>query len=78
MGDLKTPFENPACPTPGMGGNLGGTTGGADIPDGRKETENSVTGLPAQQTTVGVADAPGVGTVVDWPDLKPMSDLATK
>lgn len=78
MDGLKSPYTNGACPTPGLEGNLGGTTGGADLTDGKKESDNSVSGLPAQQTTVGLADAPGVGSVVDWPELKQMGNVASK
>lgn len=74
MDGIKTPYD-PPFPAPGLDGNLGGTAGGADLKDGRKESENSVSGLPVQNTTVGLADAPGVGSTVDWPEIAPMGDI---
>lgn len=46
---MQTPFDNPACPTPSAEGNFRGTRGGADFPEGRKETAGQG-GIPALPT----------------------------
>lgn len=70
-GGLQTPYADAPCPTPGGGSSSGGTSGGFDLGEGSaKETENSMSGLPAQQTTVAVEGGPsGPGTQVAMPPV---------
>lgn len=61
-GDLQTLYNDAACPTPGGDSSGGGTSGGFALDGGAKETANSMSGMPAQQTTVevsGGSNAPG-------------------
>jgi hypothetical protein len=55
----NTPYQNPACPTPGGGdGTMAGQRGGYDMPDMPKETGNmSELGL-ALNSTLDVKDGP--------------------
>ena len=63
-------FENPVCPTPDPSGGTAEVRGGYDFPDGgRKETPNTVSGLPAQPTIIGVPDGPTRGTSLPPPDM---------
>lgn len=70
-GDLQTPYHDAVVPTPsGSATDSGGTSGGYDFPDGRKETAN-MSGLPALPTTVGVGQGePGVNTQVPMPPVE--------
>ena len=69
MADIQTPWTSVPVPTPDTGGFLGGTKGGADLPDAPKETPNSVTGIGLQPTLIDVPDAPGGGAHINVPDL---------
>lgn len=69
-GDLQTPYDNAACPTPSGAMSGGGTSGGFDMPDGQKESANSVSGLPALQTTVALEGGdPGPSGQVPMPPV---------
>lgn len=76
MADLQTPFENPIAPTPtGASSGGAGLTGGYDFPDGRKESPNSVSGLPPQVTQMDVGQgAPGQ---VDMPPVASPGTIPT-
>lgn len=77
--DLQTPFDDYSCPMPGMDGEGTESRGGFDIPDGRKETENSESGLPTLPTTVSIPDGPGAGANVGMPALdRPGRTIDTK
>jgi hypothetical protein len=70
-GLTNSPFENPACPTPGGGdGTISGTPGGWDLgPGSQSETPNSQSGLRVQPQTVdGLQDAPAPGAHVEIAD----------
>lgn len=60
MKDLQTPFQNPIAPVSSGARDGQGTSGGFDIPDGRKETPNGMSGLPVQPTTFDIPDGAGV------------------
>lgn len=64
MGDnFLTPFGDAAFTPPDpTSSNLGGTRGGFDLPDGKKETPDSMGTRP---TTVDVPDGPGIGAKVE-------------
>ena len=68
---LQTPYSDAACPTPGGTSDGGGTRGGFDLGEGTaKETANSMSGLPAQQTTVAVQGGdPGASGSVPMPPV---------
>lgn len=70
--DFRTTFQDPSCPTPsGSASGGGGTSGGYDLTDGRKETAN-MSGLPALPTTVGIGDGdPGIGQIPEPPVASP-------
>lgn len=60
-GPLSTPYEQPACPTPGIGeATTAGTSGGWNVDGGPTETANQ-SGLPPLPTTVSVPDGPAPG-----------------
>ncbi len=71
--DLQTPYADAIAPTPSGAPDGSGTVGGFDIPDGRKETENSLSGLPLQPTTTYLEDGvpPGVVFPVNSPGTIP-------
>lgn len=61
--DFQTPYDQPACPTPsGTDKGLGGIMGGADLPDGRKETPSSELGETPFTTDVKDG-APAAGSL---------------
>lgn len=64
MDVLNSPFQDPACPAPRPGdkGDLALTTGGFDIPDGRKDS--SPNELP-RVTLIDIPDAPKPGTSME-------------
>lgn len=68
---LQTPYDDAVCPTPSGSGDSGGTRGGFDLGEGtKKETENSVSGLPLQQTTVSPTGGdPGANGQVPMPPV---------
>ena len=74
-GDLQTPFSSPACPTPSGAAAGGGTSGGYDLPDGRKETPN-MGAIPLLPTTVDVNGAPGASQV-EWPPVASPGTIPT-
>lgn len=62
---FKSMFENPLCPTPSPGGTHEGISGGADLPDGRKETPSSELGTTPYTTNIKDGQGPGaVGDVL--------------
>jgi hypothetical protein len=71
-GALQSTFSDAVCPTPGGSGAGGGTRGGFDIGAGSaKETANSMSGLPASQTTVSVEGGdPGANGQVPMPPVQ--------
>lgn len=75
-GDLQTPFSDPACPTPSGAAAGGGTSGGYDFVDGRKETPN-MGEIPLLPTTVAVADGPGANSQVAWPPVASPGTIPT-
>jgi hypothetical protein len=69
-GDLQTTYEDAVCPTPGGDATGGGTSGGVDLGPGTpKESPNSVSGLPAAQTTVALDGGPGANGQVPMPPV---------
>lgn len=70
-GDLQTPFSDAVAPVATGAQSGSGTSGGFDLGAGTpKETANSVSGLPAQVTTVGLGDGdPGAGGQVPMPPV---------
>lgn len=69
-GEFQTPFDG-AMPTPDLGGSGVTQRGGAELGEGtRKETENSVSGLPTlpDRYTPGEGD-PGTWGTVPLPSL---------
>ena len=68
---LQTPYTDAVVPTPGGGSSSGGTSGGFDLGEGSaKETANTMSGLPATQTTVAVEGGPsGPGSQVPMPPV---------
>jgi hypothetical protein len=79
-GVLQTPYSEAAVPTPGGSMEGGGTTGGFDLgPGSAKESPNSVSGLPAQVTTVAVEGGPsGPGTQVPMPPVQSPGTFPSK
>lgn len=78
--NYNTPFQNPACPTPGGGdGTLAGQRGGYDLTDMPKETPNmSELGL-GLNSTLDVKDgpAPWSGVAVEPGVASPAVPAAT-
>lgn len=75
-GDLQTPWTD--CPAPTQSGaDSGGrdVSGGFDLTDGRKETEN-LSGLPPLQTTVNPTGEGNPGTGGQVP-MAPVSSPGT-
>ncbi len=71
-GPFQTPFDDAVVPTPSGSRDGGGTSGGFELGEGtEKESANSMSGLPAMNTTVdlGGDDAPGAQA--------PMPDVAS-
>lgn len=68
MGDnFMTPFTNPAFgPADPTSSSLGGTRGGFDLPDGKRETPDS---LGTRPTTIDVPDGPAAGSQIDVPSI---------
>lgn len=79
-GALQTPYTDAVVPTPSGSPAGGGTTGGFDLgPGSAKETANSVSGLPAQQTTVAVEGGPSApGTQVPMPPVNSPGTFPTR
>lgn len=75
-GDLQTPLTNPIASTPSGAADGGGTSGGWDLPDGRKESAN-LGGIPALPTTVAVDGAPGPDGQVAWPPVASPGTIPT-
>jgi len=81
-GEIQTPYSGAVVPTPGgdaSGG--GGTSGGFDLPGGAtpKETPNSMSGLPAQQTTVSLqGDDPGPSGQIPMPPVASPGTIKTE
>lgn len=77
---LQTPYSDAQCPTPGGQGAGGGTSGGFDMGMGSaKETANSMSGLPAQQTTVAVEGGdPGANGQVPMPPVNSPGTFPTR
>ncbi len=76
-GDLQTPYSGAVAPTPSGASDGGGTSGGFDFPDGRKETAN-MSGLPALQTTVNPGEgAPGVDSQIPMPPVQSPGTIPT-
>lgn len=77
-GDLQTPYRDAVMPTPSGSSSGNGTSGGFDFPDGRKESPNSISGLPALQTTVNPGEgAPGVDTQIPMPPVESPGTIPT-
>lgn len=70
MSDLQTPFTNPIAPTSSGARDGSGISGGFDIPDGRKETPNGMSGLPLQPTTFDIPDGAAAGTQLPMPKVE--------
>jgi hypothetical protein len=69
-GPLQTPFDDAVAPTPSGEPSGGGVTGGFELGVGtEKETPNSVSGLPAQLTTVNVGEGSAPGSQVPMPSV---------
>lgn len=64
---MRTPFENPVCPTPSAEGNHSGTRGGSDIggSEGRKETPGTIPNQPTI-TSVEGASSPGERSIKEY------------
>lgn len=77
---LQTPYSDAVVPTPGGSGSGGGTSGGFDLGAGSaKETANSMSGLPPQQTTVSVEGGdPGANGSVAMPPVASPGTFPTK
>ena len=82
-GDLQTPYSDAIMPTPSGAADGGGTSGGFDFPDGRKESPNAVSGLAALPTTVNPTDnlggaSPGIGDVIGMPPVEGLGTIPSK
>lgn len=79
-GGLQTPYSDAVVPTPGGGSSGGGTSGGFDMGEGSaKETANTMSGLPATQTTVSVEGGdPGPSGQVPMPPVASPGTFPTK
>ena len=73
-----TYWDNPICPTPGLDGTGVESRGGADLEHGRKETDNSISGLPTQPTIIGAPGGPSKGETFEPPDLTNWPTIVTK
>lgn len=77
-GPIQTPFDNAVAPTP-AGAPSAGTSGGFDLVDGQKETANSQSGLPLQQTTMSLPGGdPGPSGQVDMPPVASPGTIHTE
>lgn len=78
-GDIQTPYDDAIMDTPSGAADGGGTSGGYDFPDGRKESPNSVSGLAALPTTVNPGeDAPGIGATIGMPPVEGLGTIPSK
>lgn len=78
MSVFQSPF-NPAFNAPGGEGDGVSSRGGAELGDGtRKETPNSISGLPTQPDTytIGPGD-PGKDATIPLPDLTTSRTIKT-
>lgn len=71
-------FENPICPIPSLDGVGVESRGGADLTDGRRETDNSISHLPSQPTIIGVPGGPVAGSTHPPPDMTNWPNITTK
>jgi hypothetical protein len=77
--DLQTPYTDAIASVPSGAADDGGVKGGYDFPDGRKESPNSVSGLPPLPTTVNPGpDAPGINDVIGMPAVDSPRTIPTK
>ena len=68
MADLKTPWENPGCPTPGTGGTNVAKAGGLDIVDGK--LGDVCPELGPRVDLFSLPDAPSAGVTIPTPSLE--------